>query len=123
MRDSRQKNLRNSEEEYDPIHVEELNYSSKWMTGIAGATNEFVYNDDGLTWAQVDIVVGTSDFISSGTHDTRLKRRKITEKRRKGKQPMVEEEDEWQDNEDSEQDDEDVTFGTKMFDSTSDGSE
>jgi hypothetical protein len=70
----------------------------------------------------VDIAVGTSDFISSGTHDTRLKRRKITEKRRKGKQPMVEEEEEWQDNEDSEQDDEDVTFGTKMFDS-SNGSE
>jgi hypothetical protein len=46
-----QRKLRNNEEDYDPIRVEELNYNSEWMTGVAGAANEFVYDDDGLTWA------------------------------------------------------------------------
>jgi hypothetical protein len=43
----------NNSDNFDPILVEELNYSSEWMTGIEGAANEFVYEEDGLTWAQV----------------------------------------------------------------------
>jgi hypothetical protein len=47
---------------YDPIVVDELNYSSEWMTGKEGACNEFVYNEeDGLTWAEVTF--GTSLLI------------------------------------------------------------
>ena len=41
--------LRNKDEDFDPIHVEELNYNSEWMTGILGAAKEFVYGKDGFT--------------------------------------------------------------------------
>jgi hypothetical protein len=47
--------LLNNNEDFDPISIEELNYSSEWMTGVEGAANEFVYEEDGLTWAQVVI--------------------------------------------------------------------
>jgi hypothetical protein len=46
--------LQNNVEDFDLIIVEDLNYSSEWMTGIEGAANEFVYEEDGLTWAQVN---------------------------------------------------------------------
>ena len=47
--------LRNKDKDFDPIHVEELNYNSDWMTRIPRAANEVVYEEDGLTWAQVDM--------------------------------------------------------------------
>jgi hypothetical protein len=113
-----QRRLRNNEEDFDPIHVEELNFNSEWMTGVEGAANEFVYGDDGLTWAQVDMVVGVSDYMS-GSRDTRLKRRKISQSKGKGKAPIVEEEEEeWEDNEAS--DEEDVAFGSKFYESDED---
>ena len=54
--------LNNNDEDFDPIRVDELNYSSKWMTRIARAANEFVYGEEGLTWAQVDAAIGASEF-------------------------------------------------------------
>jgi hypothetical protein len=113
--------LENKDEDFDPIRVEELNYNSEWMTGVPGAANEFVYSDDGLTWAQVDTALGASDYISSGPRDTRQKRRRVAEKRKdgkgKGKQPLVEEEEEWEDREESE-DNEDATFESTFCDSS-----
>jgi hypothetical protein len=73
-----QRKLRNNEEDYDPIRVEELNYNSEWMTGVAGAANEFVYDDDGLTWAQVDMAIDASDYITSGPRDTRQQQQQQT---------------------------------------------
>ena len=52
--------LNNNDEDFDPIRVDELNFSSEWMTGIAGAANEFVYRKERLTWAQVDAAIGAS---------------------------------------------------------------
>ena len=32
------------------------------MTGIVGAASEFLYREEGLTWAQVDAAIGASEF-------------------------------------------------------------
>ena len=45
--------VQNKSEDYDPIVIDDLNYSSEWMTGRPGACNEFVYEEDGFTWAEV----------------------------------------------------------------------
>lgn len=55
--------IQNNSEDFDPICVDELNYSSEWMTGEEGACNEFVYEEDGLTWAEVDEAMGATDFL------------------------------------------------------------
>lgn len=47
------KKLENKSEDYDPLVLDDINYSSEWMTGKAGACNEFVYEEGGLTWAEV----------------------------------------------------------------------
>ena len=40
-------------QKYDTIHVDEFNLSSEWVTGEDGPCNEFVYGEEGLTWANV----------------------------------------------------------------------
>lgn len=52
---------------YDPICLEELNFSSEWMTGIEGPSNEFVYTDDGLTWATVEEAMGIHERLGAYT--------------------------------------------------------
>jgi len=37
---------------YNTIHINMLNLTSEWMAGKDGACNEFMYEDEGLTWAQ-----------------------------------------------------------------------
>ena len=54
--------LNNNDEDFDLIRVDKLNYNNEWMTGIARATNEFVYGEERLTWAQVDAAIGASEF-------------------------------------------------------------
>lgn len=34
---------------YDPIRVQELNYTNKWMTRLAKASNEFADGEEALT--------------------------------------------------------------------------
>ena len=38
---------------YDPISVNDMNFSSEWVTGYTGPSNEFVYDEEGLRWADV----------------------------------------------------------------------
>lgn len=44
--------------QFDLIQVDKLNYSSEWMTGVERPSNEFVYEDEGLTWSMVAKVGG-----------------------------------------------------------------
>lgn len=53
---------------FDAIAVEDLNWSSEWMTGVEGAANEFVYTEEeGLTWADVHEAVGETDHAGPST--------------------------------------------------------
>lgn len=33
--------------------MDELNSNSEWITGIIGASNEFVYQEEGLIWVEI----------------------------------------------------------------------
>ena len=50
----RKENLRN----YDPLVLEELDWSSEWMTGQP--TEDLVHPNDDITWDIVDREVGAS---------------------------------------------------------------
>lgn len=53
---------------FDAIAVEELNWSSEWMTGIEGASNEFVYTEEeGLTWADVEHAMSETEHVGPST--------------------------------------------------------
>ena len=119
--------LRNKDEDFDPIHVEELNYNCEWMARIPGAANEFVYGEDGLIWTQVDMAIGAFEFnlgytksvkstqvtqalstspTTRGRGHWRAKGRGNIVKiySRKGKQLIVEEEEEeWEESEENEE--------------------
>lgn len=47
---------------YDTIHLEELNLTSEWIIGIEIASDEFVYGEEGSTWAQVDKAAGVKSI-------------------------------------------------------------
>ena len=61
--------LNNNDEDFDPICVDKLNYSSEWMMGILRAANEFMYGKERFTWTHVDVTIGASK-----THADRVRR-------------------------------------------------
>lgn len=63
-----EKCLRN---DFDPIVVEDLNWSSEWMTGEDGPSNEFVYGEEGLTWASIEVAMGVNEPIGPSTRNRR----------------------------------------------------
>lgn len=44
----------NQNNNYDPIFLGDVNFCSEWTNFIAGPSEEFFYNEDGLTWADRD---------------------------------------------------------------------
>jgi len=52
---------------YDPLVVNEFNLMSEWLTGIDGACNEWVYTDEGLTWADVETAAGATEHPGPST--------------------------------------------------------
>lgn len=46
---------------YDIIHINKLHFTSEWVTSKDEAYNEFLYEDGGLTWAQVEEASRTSE--------------------------------------------------------------
>lgn len=46
--------IESGSKKYDAIYIDEFNLKSEWITGFSEACNEFVYDDEGLTWAKVE---------------------------------------------------------------------
>jgi len=51
--------------DFDAIAVDDLNWSSEWMTGQDGASNEFVYGETGLTWASIEEAMGINEPVGT----------------------------------------------------------
>lgn len=45
--------------------MDEFNLKSEWVTGSLGACNEFVYEDESLTWADVETAGGATEHPES----------------------------------------------------------
>ena len=59
--------IESGSKKYDVIRVDDFNSKSEWVTGTSGAMNEFVYDDEGLTWADVETAVGASEHPGPST--------------------------------------------------------
>lgn len=62
---------RTDDKTYDPIAISDINYSSEWVTGVDGASGEFVYEDGGLTWANVWEASGVPEHEGPSTRARR----------------------------------------------------
>ena len=59
--------IESGSKKYDAIYVEEMNEKSEWVTGNSGPCNEFVYGEEGLTWAEVEEASGAIEHPGPST--------------------------------------------------------
>jgi len=64
--------IESGSKKYDAIYVEAFNEQSEWVTGTGGPCNEFVYGEEGLTWAEVEEATGATDLPGPSTRARRL---------------------------------------------------
>ena len=64
--------IESDSKKYDAIYVEAFNDKSEWVTGTGGPCNEFLYGEEGLTWAEVDEATGATDLPRPSTRTRRV---------------------------------------------------
>ena len=56
---------------FDSIAIDDLNWSSEWMTCQDRPSNEFVYGETGLTWASIELAMGINEPVGPSTRNQR----------------------------------------------------